>query len=275
MTTPSSALIKPRQLHGLTPARIGLARAGSSISTSEVLKFDRDHARARDAVHLAFDVDEVIRQLRIRELPFLQVHSAAADRSAYLQRPDLGRQLDAPSRDALVGCRASEGRKFDLGIVIADGLSTRAIHANAIAFLDRFLPRAVLRAWRCAPVIIASQARVALADEICELLEARLSIILIGERPGLSASDSMGIYVTYAPRRGRSDAERNCISNIRPQGLAYPEAARKLETLISAAFRSGLSGVLLKEQVRSRVPFSDAPAAVTPQSQKRSERKAP
>ena len=234
------------QLRALTPARIGLARAGASISTRDMLAFDLDHARARDAVHLPFDPAAIASRLDERHIPSIFVHSAAADRTTYLQRPDLGRQLDDPSRQRLKPHRSPDSKRYDLAVVIADGLSTLAVHSNAIAVIDRFQNHAAAHGWRWAPVVIASQARVALADEIGERLNARLSIILIGERPGLSAADSMGIYLTHAPRIGRTDAQRNCISNIRQAGLNPDTAARQLELLIAAAFRLGLSGVKLK-----------------------------
>jgi ethanolamine ammonia-lyase small subunit len=246
MKTPTKRSGRLDQLQALTPARIGLERAGASLTTRDVLKFDRDHALARDAVHLPFDAKRIIRRLQARHLTTLAVHSAALDRATYLQRPDLGRRLDERSRKRLQDARLAGQEGFDLGIVVADGLSTRAIHTNAVAFLDDFLAMASERGWRCAPIIIASQARVAIADEIGEMLRARLSVILIGERPGLSASDSMGIYVTYRPHRGRTDAERNCISNIRPDGLRPPEAAGQLARLITMAFRLELTGVHLK-----------------------------
>ena len=235
------------RINQLTPARIALERAGSSIATRQILKFDLDHARARDAVHLPFDAQKIKTLLDARKIPSIKVCSAATDRTVYLQRPDLGRQLDQGSRKMLetVPCPAPPG--FDLGIVIADGLSTRAIHNNAIVFLDKFLSLTSIRELSCAPVVIASQARVALADEIGEILNVRLSIILIGERPGLSASDSMGIYLTYSPKKGRTDAQRNCISNIRQGGLSHEEAALRLQNLVSGAFKLGLSGVRLKE----------------------------
>ena len=247
MTKSSKMLIDLRQLQELTPARVGLVRAGSSISTKDTLHFEMDHARARDAVHLPFNSKDIIRQLDDRQIKTISVHSEAKDRLTYLQRPDLGRQLEESSKLLLRNSRFPDDQGNDLAIVIADGLSTHAIHCNAITFLDEFLSLLPLYGWSYSPVIIASQARVAIADEIGEILNARLSIILIGERPGLSASDSMGIYITYAPRKGRSDAERNCISNIRPGGLNYPEAARRLEVLISNAFKLRLSGVSLKE----------------------------
>ncbi|ACN13475.1 EutC [Desulforapulum autotrophicum HRM2] len=240
-------LKKLNRFQELTPARIGLERAGSSIATQQILNFDLDHARARDAVHLPFDEQEIEAQLKARKTPSIKVKSAAPNRTVYLQQPDLGRKLDDASRLALKEIPHPAPPGFDLGIVIADGLSTRAIHSNAIAFLDQFLSQSFIRDLRCAPVVIASQARVALADEIGECLNVRLSIILIGERPGLSASDSMGIYLTYHPKKGRTDAQRNCISNIRQGGLDYKQAARQLKNLVSGAFKLGLSGVHLKQ----------------------------
>lgn len=236
-------------LKSLTPARIGLTRAGSSLATQEVLAFDLDHARARDAVHLPFNRNALEKELRSHNLPVIQVHSAAAERTIYLQRPDLGRLLDEAARDKLAEYRAGTDEVFDIAVIVADGLSTKAIHENAVVFLDAFLPRAGRNGWRHPPVIIASQARVSIADEIGGLLGARLSIILIGERPGLSSADSMGIYVTFAPGKGRTDAERNCLSNIRSSGLPPDQAARQLEKLIIAAFDQKVTGVALKHEV--------------------------
>ena len=248
MTKDDTPAIGLSRLKSLTPARIGLTRTGSSLATREVLAFDLDHARARDAVHLPFNRSELEEELRSRNISVLQVHSAAAERTIYLQRPDLGRLLDDASRDRLAAYRAGQDDVFDIALIVADGLSTRAIHENAVAFLDAFLPRAAGNGWRHAPVIIASQARVAIADDIGEVLGARLSIILIGERPGLSSADSMGIYVTFAPRKGRTDAEKNCLSNIRSSGLPPDQAARQLEKLIIAAFDQKVTGVELKHE---------------------------
>ncbi len=234
------------RLKNITTARIGLERAGSSIATQHMLNFDLDHARARDAVHLPFEAEEIETRLHSRKIESIKVESAAADRTTYLQRPDLGRQLNDASRQVLKNLASSGNIGFDLCIVIADGLSTSAIHINAIGFLDVFLHRAYVCDLSCAPVIIASNARVAIADEVGEILKTRVSVILIGERPGLSASDSMGIYLTYSPQKGRTDADKNCISNIRESGLTYIEAARQLESLIQASLKQGLSGVHLK-----------------------------
>ena len=235
------------RLNQLTPARIGLERAGSSIATRHILSFDLDHARARDAVHFPFDAEKIKTQLDARKIASIKICSAATDRTVYLQRPDLGRQLDDASRKMLESVPSPTPPGFDLGIVIADGLSTSAIHNNAIPFLDSLLSLSSIRDLSRAPVVIASQARVAIADEIGEILNVRLSIILIGERPGLSASDSMGIYLTYSPKKGKTDAQRNCISNIRQGGLSHKEAAERLKSLVSGAFKLGLSGVHLKE----------------------------
>ena len=237
------------RLKSMTPARIGLTRAGSSLATREVLAFDLDHARARDAVHLPFNRKALEKELRSRSLSVIQVHSAAGERTIYLQRPDLGRLLEKAARDRLAEYRAGTDEVFDIAVIVADGLSTRAIHENAVAFLDAFLPRAVRNGWRHTPIIIASQARVSIADEIGDLLGARLSVILIGERPGLSSADSLGIYVTFAPRKGRTDAEKNCLSNIRSAGLPPDQAARQLEKLIIGAFEQKITGVALKHEV--------------------------
>jgi ethanolamine ammonia-lyase small subunit len=235
------------QLAQISDARLGLKRSGSSISTQEVLKFDLDHARARDAVHLPFDTDSIAEQLHERKLESLHVQSAATDRSHYLQRPDLGRTLAENSAKDLQKYANENNREYDIAIIIADGLSSRAIHTNAVAFLDEFLPLAKTKQWSLSPVTIASQGRVALADEIGETLRARLSLILIGERPGLSAADSMGIYLTYQPRQGKTDAEKNCISNVRQGGISPKDAALKLENLIHFSFKLCLSGVELKD----------------------------
>ena len=234
------------QLKALTPARIGLTRVGSSISTRDMLDFDLDHARARDAVHLPFDVASIESGLAERNIESIRVQSAAVDRTMYLQRPDFGRTLNGASTTRLQQFRAQNHGEYDLAIVIGDGLSARAIHTNAMLLLDAFQPHVSAHGWRCTPIVVALQSRVTLADEVGEILKARLSIILIGERPGLTSADSMGIYLTYAPHIGRTDAQRNCISNIRPAGLTPEQAAHQLQMLIAAAFKRGLSGVNLK-----------------------------
>jgi ethanolamine ammonia-lyase small subunit len=254
---PTKPLVIPdiwSQLRQLTGARIALGRAGGSLPTAPMLDFQLAHARARDAVNLPFDAAGVQRQLAEGGYQELGVHSQAADRILYLQRPDLGRRLDPPSRDALRQFAERRGGDYDAVFVIADGLSALAVHSHAIAVLDRAWAALAQAGWRLAPVVVASQARVALGDEIGGLLGAGQVAILIGERPGLSAADSLGIYLTYAPRVGRTDAERNCISNIRPEGLGYEAAARKLIHLMEQARRLQLSGVGLKDESGDLLP---------------------
>jgi ethanolamine ammonia-lyase small subunit len=229
-------------LRNLTAARIALGRAGTSLPTAAHLAFQFDHAQARDAVHRPLDADRVEADLRALGLEVARAKSAAADRGIYLQRPDLGRRLDEGSRAAL---RPSP---CDIALVVADGLSSLAIETNAARFLAAFLPLAQGAGLTLGPVTLALQSRVALGDEIGEILGAKLVIILIGERPGLSSPDSMGLYLTCAPRIGRTDAERNCISNIRPKGLGYAAAARKALHLAGEAKRLGVSGVKLKDE---------------------------
>lgn len=240
-------------LRHLTEARIGLPRAGSSLSTQEVLRFDLNHARARDAVHLPFDAEAMVRGITERELPCLSAHSIVNDRIEYLQRPDRGRRLNQQSHENL----AAAAGKFDLALVIADGLSTRGVHENALPFLDVLLPYVRAKSWALAPVVVATQARVALGDEIGQLLGARLVAVLIGERPGLTSADSMGIYLTYGPRIGRTDAERNCISNVRKGGLDHARTAQLLANLATRALQLQLTGVELKDDSRTL----DAPDA--------------
>ena len=239
-------------LRRLTSARIALGRAGPSLPTQAVLDFGLAHARARDAVHLLLDSAAVERDLRAAGFDALRVHSAAPERSVYLRRPDLGRKLDEASRHRM---QALARREFtsqaqpepapDVVFVIADGLSAPAAAGHGVQVLQALRPR--LAGWRIPAVVIAEQARVALGDEIGELLGAAQTVMLIGERPGLSAPDSLGIYLTHAPRVGRTDAERNCISNIRPEGLGYEQAARTLAYLLAAARQLGYSGVRLKD----------------------------
>jgi ethanolamine ammonia-lyase small subunit len=225
-----------------TAARIGLGRAGDSVPTERLLEFEVAHAKARDAVHAPLDVDAVVAQLDGR--PVVEVRSAAPDRATYLQRPDLGRRLHRED----VG-RLDRGG-YDIAFVIADGLSARAVHDHAAATLRAVLSR--LDGWSLAPVVIATQGRVAVGDEIGERLGAGLVAVLIGERPGLSAADSLGIYLTAHPRVGRRDSERNCISNIHPpHGLGYAGAADKLVHLMTEARRLGITGVGLKDDVRA------------------------
>lgn len=227
-----------------TPARLALGRAGAGMPTDEVLRFGWAHAMARDAIHAALDVDALEGALRAEGWQAERARSRAGDRAAYLRRPDLGRQLDPSDAERL---RAAARGPCELCIVVGDGLSSLAVARHAVPLLAALRP--LLPAdTRVSPVVVATQARVALADEIGELSGATLAVMLIGERPGLSSPDSLGIYLTHSPRRGRHDAERNCISNVRPEGLPCGAAAFKLAWLVREALRRGLTGVELKDE---------------------------
>jgi ethanolamine ammonia-lyase small subunit len=228
-----------------TQARVALGRAGVSLPTDEVLRFGYAHALARDAVHLPLDAALLCQQLQAQGWPTLPVHSAAADRATYLLRPDLGRRLSEESAAMLSEHANAAG--CDIQLVVADGLSSLAASRHALPLIA-LIRAAAPPAWRFGPIVVAQQARVALGDPIGEQLRARLVVVLIGERPGLSSPDSLGLYLTWAPRSGRSDAERNCISNVRPEGLGYEQAARKLLWLCGQALRLQLTGVQLKDR---------------------------
>ena len=232
------------RLRALTPARVGLGRTGVSLPTRDLLDFQRAHAQARDAVHARLDAAALKAEIESSIRPeVLRLHSAATSRTEYLQRPDLGRRLNEASRLLLAEQPADE---VDLAVVIADGLSALAVQRHAPALLQELLPR--LSGWNLAPITVVEQGRVAVADEIGLALHARLSVILIGERPGLSSPDSLGAYITWDPKPGRTDAERNCISNIRAEGLAYTHAAAQLSYYLTEARRRQLTGVALKEE---------------------------
>ena len=245
------------RLAGLTPARIGLGRAGSGLPTREVLRFGLDHAQARDAVHAPMDAEALAASIAELGLATLAVASQAPDRATYLRRPDLGRRLDP---DDLLTLEAAADTA-DLAVVVADGLSARAVHENAAPLLRAFKPLAEKAGWRLAPVVIARQARVALGDAVGQTLKARAVAVLIGERPGLSSPDSLGIYLTLNPKIGRSDAERNCISNVRTAGLTHEKAAFKLHWLLARALTLGLSGVTLKDESDRALETGAASAA--------------
>ncbi|HEY8901204.1 MAG TPA: ethanolamine ammonia-lyase subunit EutC [Chthoniobacterales bacterium] len=230
-------------LRKFTDARIALGRTGESLPTDAVLDFGLAHAQARDAVHVPMDADAIATQLGDAGFPTLRAHSAAKERREYLVRPDYGRRLDDASREALLAARPAG--PIDAVIVVADGLSAFAPSRHAVPFLKVLHER--LAGWRLAPVVVALQSRVALGDEIGEIFDAEMVVMLIGERPGLSSPDSLGIYLTYRPRVGRSDAERNCISNVRPGGLDFETAAFKLHYLMENARRRQLTGVDLKD----------------------------
>jgi ethanolamine ammonia-lyase small subunit len=233
-------------LRAATPARIGLGRSGDSLPTRAVLDFQLAHARARDAVHGALDAPALAQALA--PLPTVLAQSQVNERSIYLRRPDLGRRLDAPSRRALEVLRGAP----DVVFVVADGLSAAAVQAQAAALIAACLPG--LNGLKIGPVVIATFARVALGDEIGALLGARICAVLIGERPGLSVADSLGVYLTYDPRPGRRDSERNCLSNIHGKGgLSIEQAAAKLVWLLREALNRGLTGVELKEETPQTV----------------------
>lgn len=249
----SGAPILWSDLRRFTAARVALGRVGNGQPTAAHLDFVEAHARARDAVWSSLDADALEASLGVTTR---RVASAAPDRRAYLLRPDLGRRLRAEDRAAL----AADARPGSFAVVVADGLCATGVQAQAAPLLAAILPGLRDAGWTVAPVVIAQQARVALGDDIAEALGAAAVAVLIGERPGLTALDSVGIYLTWAPRRGRSDAERNCISNIRPGGLGTAEAARKLLWLTAAARRLGATGVTLKDEEPALAAPAVAPA---------------
>ncbi len=239
------------QLRNLTSARIALGRTGISMPTGAQLDFQYAHAQARDAVHLPFDREGLSAQLIEQGRDTLLLHSAASDRHTYLQRPDLGRRLNDESADLLKQHRLDNPDGYDLAIVVADGLSSLAVHRNAIPMLKHIEEQALAEGWSLSPVVLVSQGRVAVADEVAERLGARMVVILIGERPGLSSPDSLGLYFTYAPKVGLTDAYRNCISNVRLEGLSYTMASHRLLYLMREACRRQLSGVNLKDEAEA------------------------
>lgn len=230
-----------------TQARIALGRAGTSLPTRPHLDFQFAHARARNAVHHEFNHERVMSQLVDRKLDVISLISAAKTRPIYLQRPDLGRRLSDDSFEDLKIAKG-EDSEFDISIVLVDGLSSFAVELNAIPFLDILLPKLAASGYSISPVAVVRQGRVAIGDPICESLKAKLVIVLIGERPGLSSPDSLGCYITWMPSNKSNDADRNCISNIRHGGIDFPGAAHKLMYLIDQAFERKLSGVNLKDE---------------------------
>jgi ethanolamine ammonia-lyase small subunit len=244
-----------RALRRHTPARIGLGRAGVSLPTARALELQAAHAAARTAVHAALDAQATAARLGGGFSGALTARSQAADRATYLQRPDLGRRLNPQDRPALEALRDGA----DIAVVVADGLSALAVERHAGRFLDAFLGHAARHGWRLAPLVVAAQARVALGDAVAAALGARLAMVLIGERPGLSSPDSLGLYLTWAPQPGvTTDAERNCVSNIRDEGLDHALAAHRAAHLVEAALARGLTGVALKDET---APDAVAPAA--------------
>jgi ethanolamine ammonia-lyase small subunit len=233
------------ELRRYTSARVALGRVGDSLPTEELLRFGLAHAQARDAVHSAFEPAVLGRTLHQSGWNTLCVHSRAPDRASYLLRPDLGRRLNEVSA-ALLSERIDPSPP-DVLFVAADGLSALAVRRHAEPLLHSI--RTLLpEEWRTGPVVITEQARVAIGDEIGELLKAKVVVVLIGERPGLSSPDSLGMYLTYSPQVGCTDAQRNCISNVRPEGLPYDAAANRLIWLLRECFRLQLTGVQLKDR---------------------------
>lgn len=251
-------------LRRFTDARIGLGRAGISLPTSEMLAFQLSHAQARDAVNFPLDICEMTKTLSAIdalsevEKP-LSVQSEAVDRVTYLQRPDLGRKLNQAGRTTLLNTmqnrQSSTQAQYDLAIVVVDGLSSLAVQKNAAPFISELLKQLPTEPspYKIAPITLVEQGRVAIGDDIGELLNAQVVMVLIGERPGLSSPDSLGLYLTWEPKTGLNDACRNCISNIRPAGLSYFEAARRAVYLLQEAKKCGLTGVNLKDRTQDDV----------------------
>lgn len=238
-----------------TAARIALGRAGVSLPTAKWLDFGVAHALARDAVHLPLDEAAVRARLQALGLTCHGVHSAAPDRTTYLRRPDLGRRLSDASAAELA---ALPHMADDLLVVVGDGLSALAVHRNAAPLLAELQTHLAQAGLRIGPVLVARQARVALGDAAAAALGAPAVLVLIGERPGLSSPDSLGAYLTWAPRPGLADSLRNCVSNIRPEGLAYGQAAHKITWLLAMARRLGSTGVMLKDE-SDRVALPPSP----------------
>ncbi|MEK6479444.1 ethanolamine ammonia-lyase subunit EutC [Catalinimonas sp. 4WD22] len=226
-----------------TAARIALGKAGSSITTQELLKFQQAHALARDAVHTPLDEKALTEALQPLQQEIITLHTQAEDRQTYLLRPDWGKQLSDESRKDL----PSPEVESDLSLIIGDGLSAQAIHRHIPPLFKILIPKLKESGFSLAPISIVRHARVAVSDEIGALMRSKLAVIFIGERPGLSAADSLGIYLTYNPEKGNTDEKRNCISNVRPEGMPYVVAAEKLTYLIQESFRRKLSGVKLKD----------------------------
>jgi ethanolamine ammonia-lyase small subunit len=249
------------ELRRFTDARIALGRTGGSLPTGALLEFRLAHARARDAVAWPFDAAGLAERLGSFGFEVLCVESAAATPAEFLRRPDLGRRLAASGR-AQLSARAAVAGPCDLVLIFSNGLSSLATSQQAAPLCAELIPLLRRSGWKLAPLIVATHGRVALQDEIGGLLGARLSLMLLGERPGLGAADSLGAYFTHGPRPGRTDAERHCVSNIRPAGLPPAAAAHKLFDLLRESLRRGLSGVELKDETQGSSPMVEAPSPV-------------
>ena len=245
MKTEVSPATSLERLRELTPARVALGVTGASLPTRALLEFALDHARARDAVHAAFDTEGLLQGLADLGLEAIHVSSQAPGRKDYLARPDLGRRLDSDSRARLADCG---GGKNPLAIFVGDGLSPKAVNTHAIALLRKLFPQLKAERIDIGLAVVATGARVALGDEIGVVLGARMTLALIGERPGLSAADSLGAYLTFAPAIGTTDEKRNCVSNIHGSGLGYDDAAAKIGWLIREGLARELTGIGLKDE---------------------------
>ena len=238
-------------LRRLTQARIALGRAGHAVPTRVLLDFQLAHAEARDAVHFSWDIDAFAGEVRGLGAEVMILDTPVGSRDGYLRRPDLGRVLTAESRDRLRKCTAGE---TDVALIVTNGLSSTAVERHGIPLLQAIVTGCRERQIRIAPVCLVANGRVALSDDIGSVIGARVAVIVVGERPGLSAADSLGVYLTFAPQPGNTDAERNCISNIRPpEGLGYEAAAAKLLYLTREAMRLGISGVGLKDEMVEKI----------------------
>lgn len=242
------------KLNAFTDARVGLGRSGVSVPTKHLLAFQLAHAQAIDAVHTQLDSEALSKTLMTQDWAKawtknaapLMLHSRATDRATYLQRPDYGRRLNEESANTLDEHQASTSQQYDLVIVVVDGLSSLAIEQNTLPFLEALSGH--INGWNLAPICFVKQGRVAIGDDVCERLNAKCVLVLVGERPGLSSPDSLGLYLTWGGKVGLTDAYRNCISNVRPAGLVYQEAARKAFYLLNEARTLKLSGVKLKDR---------------------------
>ena len=236
-------ILSLKALQEFTPARIAIGRVGTSIPLKQSLEFKMAHAHARDAVYSELDISNLTDSLKLFSLPVLHLQSKVGYREQYLQRPDMGRRLN----DESIRLLQEYHSEADIAIIIADGLSATAVNQNSLGLLQILIPQLTAAGFKLAPINLVEQGRVAIGDDIGYGLNAKLSLILIGERPGLSSADSLGVYLTYGPKPGLTDETRNCVSNIRPSGLSYTKAAKKIFYLISEAFKRKSSGVMLKD----------------------------
>lgn len=237
-----------KKLKQFTDARIALGRTGCSLPTKVLLDFQLAHAQAQDAVYQKLDTHYLSEHLSKQFIESILVESNAKDKQTYLKRPDLGRQLSKDSKERLVNKFSNKAEKYDVCIVVGDGLSARAIESSAISFILSLAKQIQQEDWALAPVIIATGSRVALGDDVAEILKAPMLVMLIGERPGLSSPDSMGVYYTWDAHTGSTDAQRNCISNVRTAGLSIPIATQRLIKLMKNSKQLGFSGVDLKDE---------------------------